>query len=216
MLTLPLVERPEIRRVLCLGAHCDDIEIAMGGTLAAFAAQRPDVEFRLCVLSSDEVRAAESRRALAQLMGDHPNWHLEIECFRNGHFPWHGSNIKTHVETYKNFEPDLVFTTCRDDHHQDHRTLSELTANTFRDHLILEYEILKYDGDLGNPNVFFPLSDKQLTSKIDMLMASFPSQQHRQWFTRGTFEAMARVRGVQSASPTGFAEAFYSRKLTLA
>ncbi|MEO1576195.1 MAG: PIG-L family deacetylase, partial [Pseudomonadota bacterium] len=140
---------------------------------------------------------------------------LEVKQFRNGHFPWHATEIKAHIETYKAFDPQLVFTHYRHDHHQDHRTVSELTANTFRNHLVLEYEILKYDGDLDNPNVFVPLTREQLNAKVDTLMRCFESQLDKQWFTPDVFAGIARIRGVHGACDTGFAEAFYNHKMTL-
>ncbi|MFK8015360.1 MAG: PIG-L deacetylase family protein [Gammaproteobacteria bacterium] len=215
MLTLPLLSDPSLRRVLCLGAHCDDVEIGMGATLAQLCAARPELEIAVCVLTGNDVRSAETTSALEEMMAGHAPHKIDIQNFRNGHFPWHATDIKAHIETYKEFDPQLVFTHYRQDHHQDHRTVSELTANTFRDHLVLEYEILKYDPDLGNPNVFVPVTREQLDAKIDILMRSFPSQADKQWFTADVFSSMARIRGVHSASPTGFAEAFYANKISL-
>ena len=215
MLSLPLFDRPELTRVLCLGAHCDDVEIGMGGTLAQLAAARPDVRIEVCVLTGNATRTPETTAAIGELMGDHPDFGLQVKQFRNGHFPWHATEIKAHIETYKAFDPQLVFTHYRHDHHQDHRTVSELTANTFRNHLVLEYEILKYDGDLANPNVFVPLTRDQLNAKVDTLMRCFASQLDKQWFTPDVFEAMARIRGVHGACDTGLAEAFYNHKMTL-
>lgn len=215
MLTLPLFDRPDLKRVLCLGAHCDDVEIGMGGTLAQLAAARPDVRIEVCVLTGNDTRTPETTAAIGELMGDHRDFGLEVKQFRNGHFPWHATDIKAHIETYKAFDPQLVFTHYRHDHHQDHRTVSELTANTFRNHLVLEYEILKYDGDLGNPGIFVPLTRDQLKAKVDTLMRCFASQLDKQWFTPDVFEAMARIRGVHGACDTGLAEAFYNHKMTL-
>ena len=169
----------------------------------------------MCVLTGDATRERETRRAIGEMFGEHDNSDVDVLDFRNGHFPWHAPDIKAHIESYKAFDPQLVFTHYRHDHHQDHRTVSELTANTFRNHLVLEYEILKYDGDLGNPSVFLPLTREQLEQKIDTLMRCFESQLDKQWFTRDVFAAMARLRGVHAASATGFAEAFYNHKLTL-
>ncbi len=215
MLALPLFDRPDLSRVLCLGAHCDDVEIGMGGTLAQLASARPDVSIRVCVLTGDDVRTGETQAALAELLGAHPDAQVDVQGFRNGHFPWQATEIKAHIETYKAFDPQLVFTHFRHDHHQDHRTVSELTANTFRDHLVLEYEILKYDGDLGNPNVFVALTREQLDAKVATLMRCFASQLDKQWFTPDVFTSMARIRGVHAASASGFAEAFYNHKMSL-
>lgn len=202
------------KRILCLGAHCDDIEIGCGSTLLQLARYYPDAIFRICTFSGDDDREAETRTAIARFLGERASENIDVQRFRNGHFPYCANEIKEHLESYKGFQPDLVFTHYRLDHHQDHRTVSELTANTFRDNLVLEYEILKYDSDLGNPNVFVPSNRADLDLKISILMESFTSQLEKQWFSRDVFESMARIRGVHSASPTGFAEAFYGNKLT--
>lgn len=215
MIHLALTQDTALKRVLCLGAHCDDVEIGMGATLAMLAAARPDIDIRICVLTSDDTRKGESQAALTEFLQGHGAWEVDFQAFRNGHFPWQGTQIKSHIESYKAFDPQIVFTHYRGDHHQDHRTVSELTANTFRDHLVLEYEILKYDPDLGNPNVFVPITQEQLERKIDILMRSFASQHDKQWFTPDVFRSMARIRGVHGASRTGHAEAFYSSKMTL-
>ena len=215
MVSLPLLNDPSLRRVLCLGAHCDDVEIGMGATLAQLAVRHPQLEISVCLLTGDDRRSAESQAALGEILAGHPAHTVNVQCFRNGHFPWQATEIKAHIESYKAFDPQLVFTHYRHDHHQDHRTVSELTTNTFRDHLVLEYEILKYDPDLGNPNVFVPITREQLDAKIDILMRSFPSQADKQWFTPDVFSSLARIRGVHSASPTGFAEAFYAHKMSV-
>lgn len=213
MIDLSLFDRPELQRVLCLGAHCDDVEIGMGATLAELARRRPDVRIQVCVLTGNKERSKETMVATAEMLGAHPNHDVDVFGFRNGHFPWQAVEIKAHIEKYKSFDPQLVFTHYRHDHHQDHRTVSELTANTFRNHLVLEYEILKYDGDLGNPNVFVPITEEQLDKKIDTLMRCFKSQLDKQWFTPDVFRSMARIRGVHGATP--FAEAFYCNKVSL-
>ena len=212
-LTFDQSRTPE--RILCLGAHCDDVEIGCGATLLRLARLLPDAEIRICVFTGNDEREAETREALQRLLGERVRDSIDVQRFRNGHFPYCASEIKEHLESYKSFRPDLIFTHYRHDHHQDHRTVSELTANTFRDNLVLEYEILKYDPDLGNPNVFVPTSREDLDLKISILMESFASQLDKQWFTKSTFEALARIRGVHSASPTGFAEAFYGGKVTV-
>ena len=187
----------------------------MGATLSALALANPDTEFELLVLTGNPTREAETRAAISALLPPDCRYRLSVERFRNGHFPFVASDVKARIEQCKTFDPQLVFTHFRHDHHQDHRTISELTANTFRNHLVLEYEILKYDGDLGNPNTFIEISEEQLDRKIDVLMRSFDSQRNKQWFTEDVFRSMARIRGVHAASSTGFAEAFYSHKLTL-
>ena len=216
MLELGLQPDQQVRRILCLGAHCDDIEIGMGATLAKLAHSQPDTEFRLVVLTGNETREAETREAVDLLMPPNCRYELSVDRFRNGHFPYVATDIKARIEAEKSFRPDLIFTHYRRDHHQDHRTVAELTANTFRDHLVLEYEVLKYDGDLGNPNVFATITSEQLDAKVDVLMTSFRSQLDKQWFTPDVFRSMARIRGVHAASSSGFAEAFYAHKMSLA
>ena len=215
MLKLSLHGAQVPQRILCLGAHCDDVEIGCGSTLLQLARIFPEAAIKVCTFSGDDEREAETRTALARFLGDRAQGNIDVQRFRNGHFPYCATEIKDHLESYKQFQPDLIFTHYRLDHHQDHRTVSELTANTFRDNLVLEYEILKYDSDLGNPNVFVPTNEADLDLKISILMESFTSQLKKQWFTRDVFESMARIRGVHSASPTGLDEAFYGNKLTV-
>jgi len=204
-----------VKRVLCLGAHSDDIEIGCGGTMLELARTRPDTEFRWVVLSSDAVRAAEARAgAAAFLPGARHTLHLE--AFRNGYFPWIGAEIKDYFESLKKLEtPHLVFTPWREDRHQDHRTVSDLTWNTFRDHTILEYEIPKYDGDLGRPNLFVPLDAATAETKARLVPTVFRSQADKTWMAEETFRALMRLRGIECAAPSGYAEAFHARKVVL-
>jgi LmbE family N-acetylglucosaminyl deacetylase len=203
-------------RILLLGAHCDDIEIGCGGTLQVLAALYPRGEFRWSVFSSTEERAEETRRAAAMLLPDTVRVQFDIQRFRNSYFPYVGAAVKDHMETIKReFAPDLILTHFEKDRHQDHRVVSELTRNAYRDHLILEYEIVKYDGDLESPNVFVPLTGEQVEKKIDALMTAFPSQRGHHWFTPDTFKALLRVRGIEANAPSGFAEGFHCRKLRL-
>jgi LmbE family N-acetylglucosaminyl deacetylase len=205
-----------VRRVLCLGAHSDDIEIGAGGTLLKLVGQVPDVEILWVVCSAPGPRAEEARRSAAEFLTGIVRKQVTIGSFRESYFPSEWVAIKDWFEEVKaKFEPDLVFTHYRDDRHQDHRVLSDLAWNTFRNHLILEYEILKYDGDLGRPNLFVPLSDQLSTLKVDLLLKHFKTQTTKHWFTRDTFEAMHRIRGIECASATGRAEAFHCRKLVL-
>lgn len=207
---------PSLRRVLCIGAHCDDVEIGCGATLLALARSRPDVQLTIAVFTSEEGRDVESQRALQELLGTSVRWHPAFAAFRNSHFPAQWSQIKEHLETIgREAKPDLVFTHCRDDLHQDHRTLAELTGSVFRNHWVLEYEIPKYDGDLGRPNVYVPLDETLVARKIETLLRCFPSQVKKPWFTADTFRGLMRLRGVECQSPGGFAEAFFARKLTL-
>jgi LmbE family N-acetylglucosaminyl deacetylase len=205
-----------IRRVLCLGAHSDDIEIGIGGTLLKLAGQASDLEVWWVVFSASGPRAEEASRSADEFLSGVARKQVKIGSFRESYFPSEWSTIKEWFEEIKaKFDPDVVFTHYRDDRHQDHRVLSDLAWNTFRNHLILEYEILKYDGDLGHPNVFVPVSEQLCARKIALLMKHFKTQSSRHWFTSDTFEAMHRIRGIECVSPTGRAEAFYCRKMLL-
>lgn len=213
---LSLAFPPSLRRVLCIGAHCDDVEIGCGATLLALARARPEVQLTIAVFTSEEGRDVESKRALQDLLGTSVQWQPEFGAFRNSHFPAQWSQIKEYLESIaRRSNPDLIFTHCRDDLHQDHRTLAELTGTVFRNHWVLEYEIPKYDGDLGRPNVFVPLDAELVARKIETLLRCFPSQADKPWFTADTFRGLMRLRGIECQSPGGFAEAFFSRKLTL-
>jgi LmbE family N-acetylglucosaminyl deacetylase len=204
---------PSVRRILCLGAHSDDIEIGAGGTLLQWEQQSPDLEIYWVVFSAPGGRAEEARSSAAELLGTVAHLEVKIGSFRESFFPSEWVSIKEWFEEIRAaFNPDVVFTHYREDRHQDHRVLSDLAWNTFRDHLILEYEILKFDGDLGQPNVFVALSEQIAARKIALLMKHFKSQQTRHWFTSDTFAAMHRIRGIECASPTGLAEGFHCRK----
>jgi LmbE family N-acetylglucosaminyl deacetylase len=205
-----------IRRILCLGAHSDDIEIGAGGALLDLAEQASDLEVWWVVFSAPGLRAEEARRSADEFLANVPSRQVRIGSFRESYFPSEWPSIKNWFEEIRaKFDPELVFTHYRDDRHQDHRVLSDLAWNTFRNHLILEYEILKYDGDLGRPQVFMPLSQERCERKIELLLNHFQTQTSKHWFTRSSFEAMHRIRGIECASPTGFAEAFFCRKMVL-
>ena len=205
---------PPIRRVLCLGAHCDDLEIGCGGTVLRLTEGPAPPAFTWVVWSSDAVRGPEAQRAAETFLQRAGSARILIKKFRDGFLPYEGGLVKEAFEELKReVSPDLVLTHARSDLHQDHRLISELTWNTFRDHLILEYEIPKYDGDLGVPNVFVPLSESLCQQKIDALLASFPSQAGRRWVTEDLFRALLRLRGMECNAPSGYAEAFYGRKL---
>jgi len=202
--------------VLCLGAHPDDIEIGCGGTVLRLLAERSRVTVHWVVLSGDARRAQEARRSAERFLRGAAARHIRLDQFRDGFFPYEGAALKEVFEQLKaGVAPDFVFTHRRDDAHQDHRLVSELTWNTFRDHCILEYEIPKYDGDLGAPNVFVPLSPRIRRQKIRILLTAFPSQASKRWFTESTFEGLMRLRGVECAAREGYAEAFHGRKITL-
>lgn len=204
-----------VRSVLCLGAHCDDIEIGAGATIRALIAAQPDVHVRWVIFSSTEQRGSEARASAQEFLSGAARHDLEIHRFTDGFFPAEFEGIKRSFEELKKGEtPDVVFTHQRDDRHQDHRAVSDLTWNTFRDHLVLEYEIPKYDGDLGQPNFFVSIDDRHRQFKVDALMRHYASQRSKDWFTAETFNALMRLRGVESRSRTGYAEAFYVRKLT--
>src|SRR5688572_1391555 len=205
-----------IDSALFLGAHCDDIEIGCGGTIQRLVAARPNVQIHWVTLSSDDVRAEETRRAATRLLAGAHKTDVRVESFSNSFFPYHGAEIKAYFERLKrDINPDVIFTHYRHDLHQDHRVVNELTWNTYRNHLILEYEIPKFDGDLGIPNGFSALTRAQLDVKTKVILESFASQRDKGWFTRSTFEAIARLRGIECNAPEGFAEAFYVRKLSL-
>lgn len=203
-------------RILLLGAHCDDIEIGCGGTVMQLTRRYPQARFVWVTLSSDAQRSAETRAAAARLLTNARDPVVRIEEFPGSYFPSNTAALKDYFEGLKGFNPDLVLTHCRQDLHQDHRVTNELTWNTFRDQLILEYEIPKFDGDLGVPNVFFPLTRAELQRKCDIMTECFPTQAKKNWFSRDTFEAIARLRGIECNAPDGFAEAFYGRKLCVA
>jgi LmbE family N-acetylglucosaminyl deacetylase len=203
-----------VRRVLCLGAHSDDIEIGTGGTLLKLVGQAADLEIWWVVFSAPGSRAEEASRSADEFLSSVSHKQVKIGSFRESYFPSEWPVIKEWFEEIKaKIDPDVVFTHYRHDRHQDHRVLSDLAWNTFRNHLILEYEILKYDGDLGQPNVFIPLSEEIASRKVDLLLKHFRTQSTKHWFTRDTFEAIHRIRGIECASTTGRAEAFYCRKL---
>lgn len=211
MLPLSLPDGEPLR-VLCLGAHADDIEIGCGATMLVLAAARP-LEVKWVVFSASDERAREASRSARLLLKQTRRYELAVERFRDGYFPFAGGEIKDYFEaTCAGFAPDVIFTHFRDDRHQDHRVISDLTWNTFRNHLILEYEIPKYDGDLGAPNFFVSIDRTTAARKARHLCATFASQRGHHWFTEETFLGLMRLRGLESCAAEGFAEAFYVRK----
>jgi LmbE family N-acetylglucosaminyl deacetylase len=202
--------------ILCLGAHCDDVEIGCGGTLLRLCAEHPGSTVHLVALASTPERERETRAAAGELLAAAARAEVTIETFRDGYFPFVGAELKDFFEaTKRSVRPDLVLTHHRADRHQDHRVVAELTWNTFRDHLIAEYEIPKFEGDLGAPNVYVPLTPELARRKIDILLRSFKSQGARSWFRAETFEAVLRLRGVECNAPHGLAEAFHVAKLVI-
>jgi len=204
-----------VKRVLCVGAHSDDIEIGCGGTVLNLVENSKDIEFYWLTLCSNPDRASEAQRSANAFLRRASKKTIVVKSFRDGFLPYIGAPIKETFEELKPFKPDVIFTHYRHDLHQDHRLVCELTWNTFRNHFILEYEIPKYDGDLGTPNVFVPLSEAVCRAKVDRLMRYFGSQRDKQWFSEDLFRGMMRIRGVEAASRTGLAEAFYCRKMLM-
>jgi LmbE family N-acetylglucosaminyl deacetylase len=216
VLPLALAERPgEPLRVLALGSHSDDIEIGCGGTLLRLVESRPTVAVHWVVLSGEGERGGEARASAERFLEGAALQTIVLRDFRNAFFRY-GPETKDFFEELKGeVSPDVVFTHSRDDLHQDHRLVSELTWNTFRDHLILEYEIPKYDGDLGSTNLFVPLDEPTCRRKVEAILDGFPSQRGKPWFTADLFLSLMRLRGMECNSPSGYAEAFYSRKAVL-
>jgi len=204
-------------KILCLGAHCDDIEIGCGGTMLKLIEEcAGKVSVYWQVLSSNDVRASEARTCADLFLEGADQKRIDVGTYRDGFFPAHWTQIKEQFENVKkHFNPDIIFTHYRDDRHQDHRVVSDLTWNTYRNHLILEYEIPKYDGDLGAPNVFAELGEAHVKTKTRHILDSFQSQRTKHWLTEDTLLALMRIRGVECSSNHAYAEAFYGRKITL-
>ncbi|HRQ40407.1 MAG TPA: PIG-L family deacetylase [Chloroflexota bacterium] len=203
-------------QILCLGAHSDDIEIGCGGTILRLIEEYPNLSVYWIVFSASESRKQEAVASAHQFLEKAAHKEIVVKDFRDGFFPYMGAEIKGYFEELKQTTaPDLIFTHYRHDLHQDHRLLNELTWNTFRHHLVLEYEIPKYDGDLGTPNVFVPLSQQIGTYKITCLLQHFQTQTNKHWFTDRLFESIMALRGIESRAPDGYAEAFYGRKIVL-
>jgi LmbE family N-acetylglucosaminyl deacetylase len=216
-LSLPLgagLDRP--LRILALGAHCDDIEIGAGGTLLEWAASGVPLAVRWCVFTSTPERARETYASAGAFLRDVVSADVTVHGFRDGFLRYEGTEVKETFEALKAAPtPDLIFTHARGDLHQDHRTVSDLTWNTFRSHLILEYEIPKYDGDLGHPNAYVQISEENIRRKSEYLKAFYSSQGERQWFSTSTFEGLMRIRGIEVNSMSGYAEGFTVRKMHL-
>jgi LmbE family N-acetylglucosaminyl deacetylase len=205
-----------VREVLALGAHCDDLEIGCGGAILRLVAANADLRVRWIVWSSNAEREAEGRASAGRFLEGLADRVVEFHSFRDGYFPSERAAIKDRFELLKTqVSPDLILTHAGNDAHQDHRVIHELTWNTFRDHLILEYEIPKYDPDVGNPNSFVALDEPSAQRKVRILMDTFASQRDKRWFTEETFYGWMRMRAVHAACPSRYAEAFYARKIVL-
>ncbi len=204
-------------RLLAIGAHPDDIEIGCGGTLIRLLDDGVVSEVCMLILSGNAQRAAEAQASAAALLAGAAECRVIVRDFTDGFFPYQGQEVKRLFEELKaDLSPDLIFTHQRRDLHQDHRLTCELSWNTFRNHMILEYEVPKYDGDMGRPNLFVPLEDDIRERKVAHLMTHFPSQLVKHWFNEEVFSGLLRLRGMECNSPTSFAEAFYCRKAVLA
>ena len=203
-------------KVLCLGSHSDDIEIGCGGTILRLIERYPRCTFHWVVFSAIGVRKSEAERGAEVFAGSKRITKSFFKEFPDTFMPYVGADIKSSFEEIKQaVSPDLIFTHNRKDAHQDHRLISELTWNAFRDHFILEYEIPKYDGDMGQPSVFVPLESAVCQKKVKLITETFESQRSKRWFEENTFLSLLRLRGMECNSPSGYAEAFYSRKMVL-
>ena len=215
MLNLSAAQAPS--RVLAIGCHADDIEIGCGGTLLTLAKSSPDLEVHWIVLAAPGARGAEAKASAEAFLAGVAEARVELHEFRDGFLPYVGGAVKDVFEELKSrVDPQIVFTHASYDLHQDHRLACELTWNTFRNHLILEYEIPKVDGDLGRPNVFVPLTAAIAEQKLELLDEHFPSQSGKHWFDRDTFLGLMRLRGMEAVAPERLAEAFTCRKLVVA
>lgn len=201
-------------KVLCLGAHSDDIEIGCGGTILRLLEENPAAEVCWVVLGASGTRKTEAVESANLFLAGAKTKEVVTREFRDGYFPNLWAEIKDFFEELKRKrQPDLILTHYRGDLHQDHRLVSDLTWNTFRNHLILEYEIVKYDGDLGAPNLFVHLTESIARKKLQTIVGCFNSQRDKSWFTEDTFSSILRLRGVESNAPEKYAEGFYCRKI---
>jgi LmbE family N-acetylglucosaminyl deacetylase len=216
MLSAILGERGGPLRILCLGAHCDDIEIGCGGTVLRLLAERPGSSVKWVALASTPVREQEARGCATEMLEGAAQQEIVIKSFRDGYLPFQGVEVKDFFESIKaSTKPDLILTHHRHDRHQDHRLIAEMTWNTFRNHLVLEYEIPKYEGDLGTPNLFVPLPAATAQKKIELILRHFKTQAGRGWFRAETFEAVMRLRGIECNASDGLAEAFHANKIVI-
>jgi LmbE family N-acetylglucosaminyl deacetylase len=203
-----------LKKILCIGAHSDDIEIGCGGTIIKLIKKEPGVEVYWFVFSAAGDRGREAERSAREFLDRAKVAKIQLLKHRESYFPEQWALIKDAFEKlHTQCDPDLIFTHFRDDRHQDHRMLSDLTWNTFRNHLILEYEVFKYDGDLAQPNFYVPLDEKTCSAKVKMIVRNFKTQTSKHWFTEDAFLGIMRIRGIECASHYG--EAFYCRKMII-
>lgn len=206
------LDQKEDLNILCLGAHCDDIEIGCGGTILKIIENYQISHFKWVIFTSNEIRKEEATLSAEMFLQNVKSKEIIIKEYRDGFLPFLATEVKDYFEELKRaFNPIIIFTHYRDDRHQDHRLVSDLTWNTWRDHLILEYEIPKYDGDLGIPNFFVPLEEKYIKKRNEIVLKVFKSQASKQWLHEDIFTSLPRLRGMESV--TKFAEAFYARKI---
>jgi LmbE family N-acetylglucosaminyl deacetylase len=217
MRALQIVRPGERLSVLCLGAHSDDIEIGAGATILGWIAAGIALDIHWCVLSAAGARAAEAQASAKAFTAGAERVRIELLAFRDGFFPYDGGELKSWMEDLKaRVRPNVVLTHRRDDAHQDHREVSGLTWNSFRDHLILEYEVPKWDGDMGQPNLYVPADRAILERKTELLLTHFGTQRSKDWFDAETFRSLARLRGMECRAASGYAEGFHLRKALLA
>lgn len=210
------LEKNKGLKILCLGAHSDDIEIGCGGTILRLQKDFPDLKFHWIVFSGTPSRAEEAQSCANEFLTKIESKRIDVLDFKESYFPFVGKEIKDYFETLKLFfSPDLILTHYKNDAHQDHRLISQLTWNTFRDHMIFEYEIPKYDGDLSTPNFYVNINKSLIQQKVNLICNHFQSQKKKGWFTKETFMALSKLRGIESNSVSGYAEAFYCRKIVI-
>ena len=209
------VKKDHPLKILCLGAHSDDIEIGCGGTILRLLKEYKESSAYWIVLSANAERRAEAEKSARLFLEKAARNDILVKNFRESYFPYIGDEIKLFFESLKEIRPDIIFTHYRHDLHQDHRLISELTWNAFRDHHILEYEVMKYDGDIGTPNYFVHLDRRTCQKKVSQIVKSFQSQRTHHWFTEDAFLALLRLRGIESNAPEKYAEAFYCRKVVI-
>lgn len=216
MLKVNLFKNKKNPKILFLGAHSDDIEIGCGGTILKFIKDVPKAQYRWIIFSGDKIRAAETLKSASVFLAEAKSKQIDVYNFKESYFPFIGAQIKDSFEKLrKDFNPDIIFTHYTKDAHQDHKLISKLTWNTFRDHFICEYEIPKYDGDLHNPNLYVCLDQMTVNKKISILCNSFKTQKEKQWFSEETFKSIMRLRGIESNSYSTYSEAFYCPKICL-